>query len=98
MKNSEHLQWIFNRLVEVHGENPNYDYMHRFREIINDVKENETGWLCKKTLTMASSDGVVFTKGKVYQEYDYEPLTLIDDEGDQHEIGGEWEKYFEEIR
>jgi len=30
-----HLEWIFARLVEVHGENPNCDFMLKFKEIIN---------------------------------------------------------------
>jgi hypothetical protein len=34
-KDKEHLQWIYNRLVNVHGEDPNYDYMLKFKEIIN---------------------------------------------------------------
>jgi hypothetical protein len=34
-KDKEHLQWLYNRLVNVHGENPNYDYMLKFQEIIN---------------------------------------------------------------
>ena len=33
-KEINHLEWIFERLVHVHGENPNYDYMVRFRQII----------------------------------------------------------------
>jgi hypothetical protein len=27
------LNWIADRMQHVHGENPNYDYMHRLREI-----------------------------------------------------------------
>jgi hypothetical protein len=34
--NKEFLQWVFDRMVEVHGENPNYDYMHKFKSIINE--------------------------------------------------------------
>lgn len=30
----EHLQWIFNRLINVHKENANYDYMQRLQKII----------------------------------------------------------------
>ena len=33
--NKNHLEWIYERLVEAHGENPNYDYMLKFKEIIN---------------------------------------------------------------
>lgn len=28
------LQWIHDRLVHVHGENPLFDYMHRLRSIV----------------------------------------------------------------
>ena len=30
----QHLDWIYNRMVNVHGENPLMDYMLKFREII----------------------------------------------------------------
>jgi hypothetical protein len=42
MTNSQHLNWLFDRLVEVHNENPNYDYMIRFRKIIDEVEKEET--------------------------------------------------------
>lgn len=41
MRNSQHLNWLFDRLVEVHNENPNYDYMIRFRKIIDEVENEE---------------------------------------------------------
>lgn len=31
----EHLEWLYNRLIQVHNENPNYDYMLRYKEIID---------------------------------------------------------------
>lgn len=37
MKDKEFLLWIHNRLVEVHGENPYFDYMHKLRAIINNT-------------------------------------------------------------
>jgi len=43
MKDFEHLEWIFERLVEVYDENPNYDYMIRFKKIIQKTKEQEDG-------------------------------------------------------
>lgn len=36
-----HLQWIFDRLVNVHHENPNYDYMHRLKEVIDSYDANK---------------------------------------------------------
>jgi hypothetical protein len=38
---SEILQFIHDRMVNVHGENPLYDYMHEFRRIIERVKSIE---------------------------------------------------------
>jgi len=35
------VQFIYDRLVNFHGENPNYDYMIHFREFINNLKPTE---------------------------------------------------------
>jgi hypothetical protein len=35
--NNNHLEWIYNRMIEVHGENPNYDYMITFKKIIQSL-------------------------------------------------------------
>lgn len=35
-----HLEWIFERLVHKHGENPNYDYMIKLKELSNWIKEH----------------------------------------------------------
>ena len=40
---AEFLQWVHDRMVEVHGENKNYDYMHRFREIIKEYRGESDG-------------------------------------------------------
>lgn len=34
MDDIEFLQWMHDRLVNVHKENINYDYMHRLRDLI----------------------------------------------------------------
>lgn len=34
-----HLQWIYDRLELVHGENENYDYMKTFKRIIKEQNE-----------------------------------------------------------
>lgn len=39
MTNKEFLQWIHDRLVHKHWENPDYDYMHRLRDIIEATPE-----------------------------------------------------------
>jgi len=38
-KDTAHLQWIYNRMSDVHGENENYDYMLKFKEIIEQLKK-----------------------------------------------------------
>ncbi|MBL4795902.1 MAG: hypothetical protein JKY50_00655 [Oleispira sp.] len=38
-----HLNWIHDRLTEVHGENKNVDYMRRLRKIIDKLGENAVG-------------------------------------------------------
>ena len=34
-KDKQHLEWIYNRLVEIHNENPNVDYMLKLKKIIS---------------------------------------------------------------
>jgi hypothetical protein len=34
-----HLEWVYNRLISVHNENPNYDYMIRLKNIIKEFKK-----------------------------------------------------------
>lgn len=36
MSDKEFLQLIFQRMCMIHGENVNYDYMHKFKEIIDN--------------------------------------------------------------
>lgn len=38
-----HLNWIHDRLTEVHGENKNVDYMLRLRKIIDQLGEKAVG-------------------------------------------------------
>lgn len=40
-KDLVHLQWIYDRLSEVHGENINYDYMIKFKSIIEHLNKNK---------------------------------------------------------
>jgi predicted protein tyrosine phosphatase len=40
INDKEFLWWIHERLVKVHGDNENADYMHRLREIIVDMPNN----------------------------------------------------------
>jgi len=41
-ESSAHLKFIYNRLVNVHKENPLLDYMHKFKTIIEDIKKQES--------------------------------------------------------
>ena len=43
-ENSEHLQWIHDRMVNVYGESRDVDFLIKFREIINEQKELEVGF------------------------------------------------------
>lgn len=40
-----HLQWIFDRMVNVHNENPNYDYMIKFKDIITEIEHLEKSYI-----------------------------------------------------
>lgn len=37
---AEHLSWMYARLLTVHGENPNYDYMNRMKQILIKLESN----------------------------------------------------------
>lgn len=38
-EDSEHLRWLYDRMECKYDENPNFDYMHRFNEIINKLEK-----------------------------------------------------------
>jgi hypothetical protein len=38
MSEKEFLQWIYDRLVNIHKENPHMDYMWKFKELIDKKK------------------------------------------------------------
>jgi hypothetical protein len=42
MTDREFLQWLHQRLEKVHGENPNVDYMIKFRAIMFATPLNQT--------------------------------------------------------
>ena len=44
----EHLQWMLNRLAEVHGENRNVDYMMRMQKIIDNTETELNSHLVSK--------------------------------------------------
>lgn len=39
-KDIKHLTWIYERLIHVHKENPNYDYMIRLKQIVDESKDS----------------------------------------------------------
>ena len=40
-KDVKHLQWLYDRMVNVHGENKDYDYMIKFKEIMEYLLLNQ---------------------------------------------------------
>lgn len=48
MTNTEHLEWIYQRLAQVHHEDKLMDYMGRLRKIIDDKDADwkDQGWRC----------------------------------------------------
>ena len=40
MNDREFLEWIRNRLIDIHGENPNFDYMLRLKDVINNANND----------------------------------------------------------
>lgn len=47
---SEILQFLWDRLHFVHGENDMYDYMHEFKRIIDKMKKEEWNFEHKRKL------------------------------------------------
>lgn len=41
MSDKEFLQWIHDRLVLIHGENENFDYMWKLRSIISNTQTDK---------------------------------------------------------
>jgi len=35
----KHLEWIYGRMIDIHGENVNVDYMIKFKNIIQNTKD-----------------------------------------------------------
>lgn len=38
-KDIKHLEWMYERMKYVHNENENYDYMIKFREILEALRQ-----------------------------------------------------------
>ena len=41
MKDKQFLQWIHDRMVEIHGENRLYDFMYKLRAIIETIPDEQ---------------------------------------------------------
>jgi hypothetical protein len=41
MNDKEFLTWIYNRLIQVHNENAQFDYMNKLRCIIDTIPESQ---------------------------------------------------------
>lgn len=69
-KNSEHLEWLHDRMINVYNERPNVDFLNRFREIIDETKANEKGLnldTLKHIKNMFSLQSDLTTKTNGYQ-------------------------------
>ena len=58
MTNSEHLQWLHDRIVNVYGESENVDFLIRFREIIKGIKDSEDIQCINETIVNALSKDI----------------------------------------
>ena len=58
MTNSEHLQWLHDRIVNVYGESENVDFLIKFREIIKDIKDEEDIKYVKENLMKGLSKDI----------------------------------------
>jgi hypothetical protein len=58
MTNSEHLQWLHDRIVNIYGESENVDFLIRFREIIKDIKDEEDIKYIKENLMKGLSKDI----------------------------------------
>lgn len=47
MDDREFLQWIHDRLKNVHGDHPSFDYMIKLRKIIHSMPEKSSCNSCK---------------------------------------------------
>lgn len=45
-KDIKDLEWVYERMMYVHNENENMDYMIRFREILNSLKQSNLSKSC----------------------------------------------------
>ena len=57
-KDSEYLQWLHDRIVDVYGESENVDFLIRFRKIIKGIKDLEDIHHINETIMNALSKDI----------------------------------------
>ena len=68
----EHLQWIYDRLWNVHNENKCSDYMHRLETIIEDMPEAPTPPSHEEIMGKWWKDRTLWTRVEIYDSEDGE--------------------------
>ena len=80
--NKEFFQWIYDRLVNVHNENPNVDYMISFKRRIEELSFDEPSWKPSeeqmKALYCALNDAISLYSDKVSPLYEEISRTHFD--------------------
>lgn len=56
-KDIKHLEWVYERMKYVHNENENYDYMIRFREILEALRQPPVSGECEHPYHSVLGDG-----------------------------------------
>ena len=46
-KDIKHLEWVYERMKYVHNENENYDYMIRFRDVLEALRQPPVSGSCQ---------------------------------------------------
>lgn len=65
MNDKEFLEWIYQRLLKVHKENKNVDYMHKLKNIIDGMEDTPWEKVTNDTpleILLASKYQIGFTK------------------------------------
>ena len=67
--NKKFFQWIYDRLVNVHKENPDVDYMISFKRRIEELSFDKPSWKPSEEQMDSLRDTIVQTKGYSYSMY-----------------------------
>jgi hypothetical protein len=80
----QHLEWIFGRMVEVHGEHEHFDYMNKFRNIIQSEKN-------RIMVPKLHNDGDIIT----IDAFNGMTNEVVITETVWDDLNGKWKYYFE---